>query len=282
MSIDNFIPVVWSARILENLHKVQVFGGLCDRNYEGDIVDVGSSVKINAIGPVTVRDYVRNADLTAPDQLTDASTIMVIDQAKYFHVAIDDVDRRQAKPGALEGAMSEAAYSLSDNQDQYIAGKYADAASANLIGSQASPKTDLATAGKAYEYLVDLSVKLDNNNVPQMGRWVVLPPWYYGWLQKDARFVGYGTPEQLAALRGGLIGFAAGLQIFKSNNVTLSANVSRVMAGFQGAITLASQIAKIEAYRQPARFGDAIKGLMVYGAKTTRPNALAVLYAQVA
>lgn len=40
-----------------------------------------------------------------------------------------------------------------------------------------------------------------------------------------------------------------------------------IAAAGMEAITLARQIVENEAYRPEARFGDAIKGLMVYGAK---------------
>jgi hypothetical protein len=35
MSIDSFIPEIWSAEILRNLHKNFVYAALCNRNYEG-------------------------------------------------------------------------------------------------------------------------------------------------------------------------------------------------------------------------------------------------------
>ncbi len=37
MSLDNFIPTIWSARLLENLNKAHVYSSLCNRDYEGEI-----------------------------------------------------------------------------------------------------------------------------------------------------------------------------------------------------------------------------------------------------
>ena len=56
MAIDNFIATIWSARILENLQKSLVYGqpSVVNRDYEGEIRDLGSTVKINSIGPITV------------------------------------------------------------------------------------------------------------------------------------------------------------------------------------------------------------------------------------
>jgi hypothetical protein len=56
----------------------------------------GDSVRINQIGDVTVKDYTKNADMNAPEALTDAQLVLKIDQAKYFNFQIDNIDRRQA------------------------------------------------------------------------------------------------------------------------------------------------------------------------------------------
>ena len=39
MALTNFIPEIWSARLLQNLHKSLVYGqpGIVNRDYEGEI-----------------------------------------------------------------------------------------------------------------------------------------------------------------------------------------------------------------------------------------------------
>jgi len=281
MSLDNFIPEIWSARLLSNLNKALVFGqpGVVNRDYEGEITAAGDTVRINNIGRITVRDYTKNTDIVTPDNLTDAQSLLLIDQQKYFNFQVDDIDKVQQKPKVMNEAMGEAAYALADQVDTYIAGLYTDADAANLSGSAGSPKTDLATAGKAYEYLVDLSVLLDQSNVPNTGRWCVIPPWFEGWLLKDNRFVSFGTVANVDILRNGMIGRAAGFDILKSNNVSNNATTWRIMAGSPISISMADQITETEAYRPEKRFGDAVKGLHVWGSKVIRTAALAVLYA---
>jgi len=285
VSIDNFIPEIWASRLLSNLNKTLVFAqaGVVNRDYEGEITGVGDSVRINNIGRVTVRDYTKNTDIVTPDDLQDATQVLNIDQQKYFNFQIDDVDKVQQKPKVMNEAMLESAYALANVLDQYLAGLYTDADTANALGSDGSPKTDLATAGTAYEHLVDLGVVLDEANVPEDNRWAIVPPWYEGWLLKDQRFVSFGTAANRANLQNRQIGFAAGFNVMKSNNVTNNGGspaVSRVMAGHPMAMSLAVQFTEMIAYRPEKRFGDAIKGLQVWGAKVVRSNALAVLYAQ--
>ena len=286
MALTNFIPEIWSARLLQNLHKALVYGqpGIVNREYEGEIRDAGDTVRINAIGPVTIGTYTRNTNMSAPETLTDAQSILTIDQSKTFNFQIDDLDKVQQKPSVMDEAMREAAYALRDVMDQYIAGLYTQAASANLIGTTASPKTDVLSGGtnKSYDYLVDLSVLLDNANVPDAGRWVVVPPWYHGVLLKDSRFVSTGSAQAESRLANAVIGSAAGFTVIKSNNVpNTSATKYRIIAGHSMAWSMAMQVTKIEAYRPELRFADAVKGLQLYGAKVVRPQALAVLCANV-
>lgn len=282
MSLNNFIPAVWSAQLLNDLQKSMVYANLCNRDYEGEIRAFGDQVKINSIGDVTIGTYTKNTNIRSAETLTDAQRILTIDQAKYFNFQIDDVDKAQQSPKVMTAAMQRAAYGLADVADQFIAGLYTEVASGNTLGDDTTPKVIDVTAGTgilaAYEALVDLSVLLDESNVPSAGRWVVLPPWYYGLLLKDDRFVQAGTTAADAALRTGLVGEAAGFQIFKSNNVPNTSGAKyKVMAGYSGAISYAEQIAEVEAYRPELRFGDAMKGLHLYGGKITRPSGLALL-----
>jgi hypothetical protein len=286
MALDNFIPEIWSAVLIQRLEKAFRYAqaGVANRDWEGEIRQKGDTVRINSIGPVTIFDYAKNTDMSAPEALTDAQTTLSITKSKAFNFAIDDIDKAQGNPATMAAAMQEAAFGLRDGVDQFIAAQYTDISSSNFIASDASPKTDLATAGKAYEYLVDLGVLLDNNDVPEEDRWVVIPPWYHGWLQKDARFVGNGTQANDDVLRNGLVGRAAGLNILVSRNVpaTNPTTSYKVIAGHSVAWTFAQQVSEVEAYRPEKRFADAVKGLLLYGAKCTRPDKLAVLFANLA
>jgi hypothetical protein len=281
MSLDNFIPEVWANELLVNLNNEHVYGSpaVVNRDYEGQIQNAGDTVRINSIGRVTIGDYTKNTDIAAAETLTDAQATLLINQQKFFNFQIDDIDRAQQNPKVMAGAMREAAYGLRDASDSFIAGLYTDADAGNLIGSTGTPKTDVSTYG-AYTYLVDLGVLLSTANVPQDGRFCVVPPWFEGYLLKDQRFVSFGTAVNVANLQNGRIGRAAGFDIYRSNNVpNTTATKYRITAGHSIAWSFAAQIASIEAYRPQARFADAVKGLMVYGAKVVRPKALAVLTA---
>lgn len=284
MAITNFIPQIWSARLLENLRKALVYGqaGVVNRDYEGEIRQAGDRVHIHNIGPITVFDYTRNQDMPAPEQLSDERRTLVIDQAKAFNFQIDDIDAAQSNPKLMDAAMREAAYALADAADRYIASLYTGAG--NAIGSDASPVN--VTSSNAYDYLVDLSVVLDERNVPKTGRWVIVPPWFVGLLLKDERFVASGTTAAEERLQNGTVGRAAGFTVLESNNVPFvqgdgetTLDNYKIIAGHAMGWSYAEQINKVEAYRPERRFADAVKGLHLYGAKVVRPEALVVLSA---
>jgi len=278
MALNNFIPEIWSARLLVSLKKALVYGqeGVVNRDYEGEIRQMGDMVRINSIGPITVGTYAKNTDIGDPQTLTDAQTVLTIDQAKYFNFQVDDIDRAQQNPKVMDAAMQEAAYALRDVADQYIA--RLGVAAGNTIGSDAAPKEVDKT--NAYELLVDLAVLLTDAKVPTEGRWVVVPPWFYGTLLKDDRFIDASKAGTTEGLRNGQVGMAAGFTVLQSHNVP-NANGAKykIIAGHPIAISYAEQINKVEAYRPEKRFADAVKGLHLYGAKLVRPEAIAVLTA---
>lgn len=279
MSVTNFIPTIWSARLLRHLDKKHVYANLLNRDYEGEIKNFGDTVKINQIGDVEIKDYTRNQDIEAPDDLSGKQLMLTIDQAKYFNFAVDDVDNAQTNPKLMDKAMQRAGYGMNDVTDQFAANLlYVGVDAANILGTDDSPI--VPTADDAYDALVDLSTLLTEANVPMDGRWAVIPAWYHGMLLKDKRFVGNGTDYNKAILEGGEVGVAAGFRILLSNNVPNTTGTKyKIIAGTNEAGSYAEQILKTEAYRPEKRFSDAIKGLHVYGVKVLQPKCLAVLTA---
>jgi hypothetical protein len=280
MSLNNFIPQIWSAQLLANLRKSLVFGqeGVVNKNYEGEISGFGSSVRINSIGAITIGDYTKNGTINL-QQLDDETQVLNIDQQKYFNFMIDDIDKAQQNPKVMGQAMSDAAYGLRDKADQYIAGLFNGAADG--IGGSGGVQV---TSSTIYEQLTDLGVLLDEQNAPSEGRWVILPPWVHGKLAQDEKFIATGSAQAEDRLVNGMVGRAAGFNIFASNNVkkevVTGTDVWRIMAGTNQAISFAEQIMSVEAFRPEGRFADAVKGLYVYGAKVVRSECLVVLNAK--
>ena len=279
MSVTNFIPTIWSARLLAHLDKKHIYAALVNRDYEGEIKNFGDTVKINQIGDVTIKDYTKGTDIDAPEDLSGDSQTLTIDQAKYFNFAIDDVDKAQVNPKLMDKAMQRAAYGMNDVTDKFLANLlYVGAHNKGTLGTDTAPI--VPTKNDAYDYLVDLATDLTEKDVPTEGRWVVIPAWYHGLLLKDQRFVGNGTDYNKAIVEGGEVGMAAGFRVFLSNNVPNTEGVKyKIVGGTNAAGSYAEQILETKAYSPEKRFADAVKGLHVYGAKLVQPKAVSVLTA---
>ena len=281
MAVTNFIPELWSARLLNALDKSHVFANVVNRDYEGEIKKMGDTVHINTIGAVTIGTYTQNTDFSSgPETLATTDQTLTIDQAKYFNFQVDDIDAAQAAGDIMDKAMTRAAYGLADASDKYIAGILAGAADAsNLVSSSAVA----LTSSNVYENVVKMRTILDKANVPTAGRWLVIPPEMYALILLDDRFVKTGGEMAEGILRTGLVAQAAGFDIYLSNNCVSvnsdSKDTYTIVGGVDSAATYAEQIVSTEAYRPEKRFADAVKGLHVYGAKVVDKAQIACLKA---
>jgi hypothetical protein len=273
MALTNFIPEVWSAQLLVSLKKALVYGGpgVVNRDYEGEISQYGDTVHINSVSRPTIGTYTAHTDITIED-VDDADRTLTITQSKYFAFEVDDIEKRQARADQMGEAAREAAYGLRDVADQYLAGLMkTDVDAGNALGAKS-----VSAATDAEQLLVDLKVILDEDNVPDEGRWAVITPKLHGKLLRSELFVPVNRSGTSEALRNGIVGRAFGFDILLSNNAPAGATTGKiVVAGSPIAVSYAEQIAKTEAFRMEKRFADGLKGLHLYGAKVVRPTAVA-------
>ena len=272
MSVSNFIPELWSKRINQKLRESLVFGSVVNTDYEGEIGSGGDTVKINSIGDVTIGNYVPNSTSITPEQLNDYQTTLSIDTKKYFAFKVDDVDKAQVNANVMDEAMQSAAWGLKNAADESIAALYTGAA--NTITTTAIDSTN------AFAAVLTLGQYLSQENIPEDGRWLVIPPWFKTKLLLAKALV---TDNGAAAdaFTNGKVGRVGGFDVYESNNVSNDGTTYYIMAGTRKAISFAAQVNKVEAYRPEASFSDAVKGLYVYGTKVVYPDALAVLTATV-
>lgn len=275
MAIANFKPEVWSADLLVALEKSLVYGaaGVVNRNYEGEISQYGDTVHITNLVDPTIGTYTAHTDITIED-VDDGTQALLIDQSKYFAFEVDDIEKRQARGDVMTEQARKAAYKLRDVADQHLASVMAAGVDAGNLIAEAT----LASAADAYDTLVDLAVILDEDNVPSEGRWAVITPAFHGLLLKDSRFIAAGDESGAGVRSNGMVGSAAGFSLRKSNNAPNGPGVGAgklVIAGYDGAVTFAEQIANVEGGRMEKRFADFVKGLHLYGSKVVRPTGLA-------
>ena len=262
MAITTFIPKLWAARLHQAYEAQLVFGRLLNRNYEGEIKQMGDTVHINTLNDITVKAYEKGQPIADPEALTTEELLLTIDHAAYYNFYIDDVDKVQAAGEIMNTAMTNAANRLAEDAEEYIIGKVLEGA------------TGTATkADDLYATMVNMKVALDQAKVPQAGRFLVVPPVAEGQLLLDDRFVKSGVEAGENRLTNGRVARAAGFDIYVSLSPKMA---TKMVAGVTDAATFANQLTKTEAYRPEKGFSDAVKGLSVCGAKVTRPDAICV------
>ncbi len=289
------IPEIWAGKALVKFYASTVFGEVANTDYEGEITSMGDKVHIRTVPDITIRDYVKGQSLVY--DTPEAETVeLLIDQGKYYSFKINDVDKAQSDMDYMEQWSDDAGEQLKIAIDtDILANVYADADSDNK-GSSAGTKSgniDLGSSGSpvevtkanAVDKIVEIGQVLDEQNVPETDRWMVIPPWLrtralLGEL-KDASLTGDGK----SALRNGRLGVIDRFTLYNSNNLTkvndasYGGDVWEIVAGHKSALTFASQLVNNEDLPNPNDFGRLIRGLQVFGYSVIKPTAMVEFYA---
>lgn len=267
--LNNFIPEIWSANILVTLENSLVFANLANREHEGEIKAYGDTVHITGIGDIQIQDYTKYGKLTIQPVTDIDAGVLKIDQSKAFAFEVDDLDTVQARDDLRGKFQERAAYNLAAEVDKYVGGLMVTAAAGKALKKTYTKPEDV------YESIVSLGVRLSKQNIPTTGRFLVVDPDVYGMLLLDDRFV-KNTAVESATLHNGFVGNVNGFTVYQTNCMPGNTDTKHTMlAGSTIATTFAQQISKMESTRREESFSDLIKGLLVYGAKVIRPEALA-------
>ena len=258
MSIKNYIPELWNVAMIDDFRKAHVLGKVCRCKIDAPITKRGQTVHLSGIGEITIGTYT-GADITM-QSLDDAGVTMKIDQAKYFDFTVDDVDALQANGDLMGEATRKATYKLKDVADQYI--NTVMAAGAGL--STAAEGTMDVTA--IISNTAEMALALDEAEVPDEMQWLIIPKW----ANTKLLVAGVYHAQDLKGNINGFVTNVLGIDLYKSSNIGATAP----LAGAYGAVAYAEQIIETEAFKPEKRFGDALKGLHVYGVKVILPNAL--------
>ena len=290
-----FLPSVYSRKVLNFFRKASVIEGITNTDYAGEISAYGDSVKIIKEPVISVSDYTRGSD-TSATKLTDQEINLVVDSAKAFKFIVDDIETNMSHVNFKEVASSSAAYALKDSYDAAVLATMfsgvsasspdhiigSDSGNADATMSHATNSVDLlgsdGTGVDALDLMARMARKLDDQNVPEEGRWFVAGPQFYEELGKSgSKLLSVDFNAGQGSIRNGLVssGKLRGFDMYKSNNIAATSSASgKVMAGHMSSTATANTILSTEVIRDPSSFGDIVRGLHVYGAKVLRPEAL--------
>jgi hypothetical protein len=288
-----FIPEIWSGKLIANLYDATVLNAICNTDYEGEIKKFGDKVNIRTIPVTTIKAYVKGQKLEY-DRPESAAIELLIDKGFYWGFVVDRIDKYQADVPLMDNWTKDASMRMKINTDTIVLqniynqahasnqGLYAGAKSGNgssfgyNMGVSGTPVP--VTPTNILDCLVDMGSVLDEQNIPDDGRFAVLPPWMVGMIKKsdlkDASLTGDGS----SILRNGRIGMIDRFTVYVSNLLHNASGNYDVIFGTKLATTFAAQITETETLKAESTFGDMVRGLLVYGYKVVKTEALGWFY----
>ena len=313
-----FIPEIWSGKLQQKFYDSTVLSAIANTDWEGEIKDQGDKVRIRTVPSITINDYTKGLALTSEVPATSVVELN-IDKGHYFSVVADDIDKTQADLRLMDIFSNDAAQQMKIKIDtNVLAGIVGGADAANRGTSKASPlggridqnlplgfynatgasaialAIDPLQSGGAgatstkrtpLDHLLDLGQAMDEQNLPESGRFVVVPAWFAAMLKKGDLKNVYVSGDATSIARNGQVGTIDRFTVYVSNllpKVTATTDTNggtaktgySIFAGVKEGLTFASQVTKVETLRSTATFGDIMRGLNVYGYKVVTPKAL--------
>lgn len=286
----SYIPRLYATKLLVAFYAATVFGAIATTEHEDQLQKFGDTLRIRSLPEIQSKDYVKGQDLEI--QTPEGGYVdLEINKGKYWAIAINDLDKKQidvdyvtkwSEHASNKQKIAIDADILADIYGDVHAdnkGTSAGALSGDInLGTSGTPLS--LTKDNIVDKIVECGVVLDEQNVPDESRWVLLPSWACGLLKtsdiKDASLTGDGK----STLRNGRIGMIDRFEIYQTNQLEKNSSDSAVnaMFGQKEALAFASQMTNTETLKNPNDFGDIIRSLQAFGYKVIKPEAMGHLY----
>lgn len=306
----SFIPQLWSNKLNAKFFASTMMTEIANTDWEGEIKNQGDTIRIRTAPSITIKDYGGAGSVLTSEVPTPIYTDLQINKGKYFSVQVNDVLAHQADMELMNMFTDDAAKQLkiaiedecffnwfvTEGADSANMGATAGELSAEYnLGTDTVP-IDQSTAGNVLKTILRMAAALDEQNVPEDGRWLIITPYDRQLLMQTDIAQAYFTGDASSTIRSGKIGMLDRFTVYVSNllprGTTGKALVSglsavsgggsaagakprrMMVAGTKAACAFASQISKTEPLRNQTDFGDIVRGLSVYGRKVVKPEAL--------
>lgn len=306
-----FIPTLWSGKLLAKFYQNTMLSEIANTDYEGELKNQGDTIRIRLAPTITISDYTVGQNLSY-EVPTPIYQDMQVNKGKYFGVQVNDVLSYQADMNLMNMFTEDAAKQLKiqiENEVFFnsfvtegpVAANYGATAgaisAAYNLGTDVTP-IDQATPENVLKAILRMSTVLDEQNVPEDNRWLIISPFDRQLLMQSSIAQAYFTGDQSSVIRTGKIGMLDRFSVYVSNllprgaagkalvagltdtstgGAVASAKARRTMiAGTKAATSFAMTVNKTEPLRNQTDFGDIVRGLAVYGRKVVKPQALVV------
>ena len=291
-----FIPTIWSGKILEKFYAATVIAAIANTDYEGEISSYGDKVIIRQRPTLTINSYSADANLSF-ERPSETTVELAIDKGEYFAAIVDDVYEVQSDLNLLDLWADDAGEQMKITIDTNILAGISGLAHASNVGATAgaiSGNINLGVSGtpravtqsNVVDLIVEMGQVLDEQNVPENNRWLVLPAWMCAKIKRSDLRDASLTGDSVSISRNGRIGMIDRFTIYMSNLLPSSGSGATaeysIYAGHPTAITFASQLTKVETIRSEKTFGTILRGLQVYGYNVVKPESLVEAVVQAA
>ena len=345
-----FIPTIWAGKFVEKFYDATVLGAIASTDYEGEIRNYGDTINIRTHPTITINAYSANQALTV-QRPSSPLVQLQINQGAYFNTVLDDVMEIQSDVDLLSNwadnaseqmkvfvdsailSMASLGNLVSANNMGPTAGRVSGSvnlgfsvntltASAtygiplylgSIAGATGNTGVSVAYARKVVDAIIDFGLVLDEQRVPETGRWVVVPPWVAAMVKRSAFQQAYLTGDAVSIARNGRLGMIDRFMIYVSNLLPNGAGLTgtgnemtgsaypvlattlgvanttgtiwstgaqlpeyAVYFGHSLGITFASQMTKVETLRSESTFGTLMRGLQVWGFQVVNPTLVGV------
>jgi hypothetical protein len=276
MAYEKFIHEVWVNNIEKQLQAKRVFVDGCSTEFDGLIKRKGDEVVMRSLGSPTVHKVLTSASydkIAAPEKLADSELRVKVDQLAYFNVCISNIDEVQADLPLFDEFAGRCADALAEDEDKYAANLANDSSVTGIAVAS-------LTAQNVYDYILDATQKLREQNVPHDAELEAIVTPAMATRIKKAKVL--TDTDNSDILRNGGIGKIDGVLIKESNNVakdTATNKMDMVMVRVRKkACAFVEQINKVIPYSPDDQLDtDALKGYVLYGAKVIRPKQMVVM-----
>lgn len=263
-----FNPTRLSGQILRQLRMSLVTDNIVNRNWQGEIEGPEDTVEILTLEGLTVRDYADDGTITVETEPGASPRQLAMEIQPYFAFIADVTDNASA---VAELFAQEGLQDLRKEAQKYVLGKYTEADADNQVTFDEEGGDDIE------EKIADAGENLDDNEVPDEGRFIVLRPHEVRLIEDKISDRGTALGDQ--AVRAGYQGTFRGFEVYKApsshfTNTGTSPSYDHCVYGSRIATTYADAIVQVRRQPSEKHFGDQIDGLLVAGAKVVRPEAL--------
>lgn len=264
-----FVPDIFSKKLQAKFYAASVLEQVTNNDYEGEISGQGSKVVIRTVPSITVANYTGTISY---QDVTTSTIELLVDKAKSYAFKVDDVLKAESDISFWDEAARDASEQMRIAVETDVLGNIvAGVASGNVVDVTTTP-----TASNILDPILEAARILDEDNIPDSDRYLVVSPKVIELLKKSDLKFAYLTGDSASPLRNGKVGMIDRFTVYQSNLLAAGsggdAGKRLCLAGHKKFACFASQFTNTETVRLESSFGDGVRGLKVYGYKVVNPT----------